>query len=73
MSSWSVFWHLSFCIWWLFVLYRAMSHGLLQEKKGFLRKPSREAGIVFQLEVLLVSVVKLVQQVTSAVVLGIAR
>lgn len=55
------------------MLYRAMSHGLLQEKKGFLRKPSREAWIVFQLEVLLVSVVKLVQQVTSAVVLGIAR
>lgn len=55
------------------MLYRAMSHGLLKEKKGFLRKPFRRAKVVFWLEVLLVSVVKLVWQVTSAVFLRITR
>lgn len=60
-------------MWWLFVPYRAVSHGLLQEEKGFLRKPFRKAEIVFQLEVRLVSVVKLVWRVTSAVFLRITR
>lgn len=48
-----------------------MSHGLLKEKKGFLRKPLRKAEVVFQLEMLAVSVVELVWQVTSAVFLRI--
>lgn len=55
------------------MLYRAVSHGLLKQKKWFLRKPFRKAKVVFQLEVLLVSVVKLVWQVTSTVFLRITR
>lgn len=43
------------------------------EKKAFLRKSFRTAKIVFQLEMLLASVAKLVWQVTSAVLLRITR
>lgn len=43
------------------------------EKKAFLRKSFRTAKTVFQLEMLLVSVVKLAWQGTSAVLLRITR
>jgi len=44
-----------------------------EKKKGFLRKSFRKAKIIFQLELLLVSVVQSVWQVTSAVFLRITR
>lgn len=73
VRQWSVFWHFGVCAWWLFVPYRAVSHGLLQDKKAFLRKPFRKAEVVFQLEVRLVSVVELVWRVSPAVLLRITR